>query len=335
MARYVVIGAGAVGGGIGGTLQQAGVDAVLVARGEHLAALRADGLEIVTPEGTTRVAVTAVGGPDEVSLEADDVLVLTTKTQQAEAALVQWADAPVAGGGTASERLPLVTALNGVASEALALRYFARVYGACVWMWANFTRPGRVILSGSPTRGLFHLGRVPAASTDGADVALLDRIRSDWAPAALDVRVPDDVMPWKYRKLLTNLGNAHQALVGDVRGTGELVRAAVAEGRAVLEQAGIAVTPDEVEAEARKAYAIVDLSDREGFLGGSTYQSLVRGTGDVETDYLNGEIVLVARQHGIEAPINARLASLVRQAVRRGDSAPRMSLEELRRRLDS
>jgi 2-dehydropantoate 2-reductase len=329
----VVIGAGAVGGGIGGSLSSAGVEAVLVARGDQLAALRRSGLEIVTPTGTHQVEVTAVGGPDQLTLRPDDVLVLTTKTHQAEAALVQWVDVPVDGGGTAGERLPLIIALNGVAAEWLALRYFRRVYGACVWMWANYTKPGRVILSGSPTLGMFHLGRVPAEVADASDAELLSSIRQDWSAAKLDVRLPRDVMPWKYRKLITNLGNAYQALVGDTKGTGSLVRQAVAEGRDVLAEAGIEVTSDEEEAADREDYTVVDLSDRQGFLGGSTWQSLVRGTGNVETDYLNGEIVLEARRHGLEAPINARVASLLRRAAGRGEGAATMSIEELRARL--
>lgn len=329
----MVIGAGAVGGGIGGSLTFAGVDAVLVARGDQLAALRQGGLEIVTPTDSRQVQVTAVGGPDELTLRPDDVLVLTTKTHQAEAALVQWADVPVDGGGTAGERLPLIVALNGVAAEWLALRYFRRVYGACVWMWANYTKPGRVILSGSPTLGMFHLGRVPAGSADASDAELLSSIRQEWLAAALDVRLPRDVMQWKYRKLITNLGNAYQALVGDTTGTGSLVREAVAEGRAVLAAAGIDVTSDEDEAADREDYTVVDLSDRLGFLGGSTWQSLVRGTGNAETDYLNGEIVLEARRHGLEAPINARVASLLRRAAGRGEGAATMSIEELKARL--
>jgi len=333
VTRYVVIGAGAVGSGIGGSLQHAGVEAVLVARGEQLAALRRGGLQIVTPTDTHQVEVTAVGDPNELALRPDDVLVLATKTHQAEAALVQWADVPVDRGGTAGERLPLVIALNGVAADWLALRYFRRVYGACVWMWANYTKPGRVILSGSPTLGLFHIGRVPAAPADESDADLLSSIRREWSAAALDVRLPRDVMPWKYRKLITNLGNAFQALVGDAEGTGSLVREAVAEGRAVLAAAGIEVTSEEEEAADRKDYTVIDLSERQGFLGGSTWQSLARGTGNVETDYLNGEIVLEARRHGLDAPINARVASLVRRAAGRGEGAATMGIEELRVRL--
>lgn len=50
-------------------------------------------------------------------------------------------------------------------------------------------------------------------------------------------------------------------------------------------------------------------------IGGSTWQSLVRGS-DVETDFINGEISLIARHNGCRAPINERLTTLVRHAAR-------------------
>ena len=48
----------------------------------------------------------------------------------------------------------------------------------------------------------------------------------------------------------------------------------------------------------------------------STWQSLSRNTGDVETDFFNGEIVRIAHRHGIDAPLNAALARAAREAVR-------------------
>ena len=76
-----------------------------------------------------------------------------------------WADVPVDGGGTAGERLPILLATNGVASEDLALRYFARVYGVCVWMWTAHLMPGEIVLEGVPVTGVFHIGRVPAGDS--------------------------------------------------------------------------------------------------------------------------------------------------------------------------
>jgi 2-dehydropantoate 2-reductase len=67
----------------------------------------------------------------------------------------------------------------------------------------------------------------------------------------------------------------------------------------------------------------------EGRLGGSTWQSLARGTGDIETDYLNGEIVLLAHRIGTTAPINARLARLGRRAADTGARPGHLSPEAL------
>jgi 2-dehydropantoate 2-reductase len=50
--------------------------------------------------------------------------------------------------------------------------------------------------------------------------------------------------------------------------------------------------------------------------GGSTWQSLARGTGTTEVDYLNGEIAWIGRNHGIAVPVNARLSEVARQAAR-------------------
>ena len=47
--------------------------------------------------------------------------------------------------------------------------------------------------------------------------------------------------------------------------------------------------------------------------GGSSWQSLRRGTGDIETDYLNGEIVLLGRMHGVPTPANELLQRLARE----------------------
>lgn len=329
--RYVIIGAGAIGGSIGGRLHQAGRDVVLVARGEHLAALQREGLRLRTPDEDVRLPVTAVGGPDDVTLTEDDVLVLATKTQQVDAALRTWADVEVHDTdgrvvGTAGSRLPALLALNGVASEDMALRYFARVVGVCVWLPSVHLVPGEVIIRGGPRSGMLHLGSVPA----GREQELLAEVSADLAAANFDAPLPADVMPWKYRKLISNLGNGLQALVGPRGGSARLGEALEAEARAVLDAAGIEVTPDAEESAARAAgFTMHHVPGVPDDVGGSTWQSLQRGTGNVETDYLNGEIARIAHAHGTQAPLNTRLASLVRQAAATGQQPGAITAEEL------
>ena len=330
MPRYIILGAGAVGGALGGRLGLAGRDVVLVARGNHLAALREHGLRLRTPDEDVTHPVLGIGGPEEIELSGDDILILATKTHQANEALVTWADAPVYQNarpiGTAGERLPIFIALNGVAAEAMAHRYFRRVYGICVWMPVVHLRPGEVIIRSTPQSGMLHIGRVPANDHDQT----LQQVATDLVAANFDVPLPEDVMPWKYRKLISNIGNVFQALVarnGDWR---PLVADAEAEARRVLDAAGIAYIGEEEEAAARAAgFTLKPVAGVDEFVGGSTWQSLQRGTGNIETDYLNGEIVMIAHRIGMEAPINEQLAMLARRAATNGAKPGDINVDQL------
>jgi 2-dehydropantoate 2-reductase len=328
--RYIVIGAGAVGGTIGGRLAQAGHDVVLVARGPHLDALRAQGgLRLAAPEGTSVVSVPAVSGPDEVELTSDDVLLLAAKTQDAEAALAGWAWKPVKGSTVAAEALPVVCAQNGVASERLALRRFRRVYGMCVWLPATHLEPGAVEAQGAPLSGLLHVGRYPSGTDE-----TVARIGADLAASRFLAPVVPDVMRWKYGKLLANLANAIEAVCGlpgdgHSAGVDDLRRRVRAEGKAVLEAAGIAYARNEENARFRgDQVQIVKINGNERG-GGSSWQSLTRGTGSIEADYLNGEIALLGRELGVATPVNEVLQRLANQAARDHRTTGSVNAEEV------
>jgi 2-dehydropantoate 2-reductase len=50
--------------------------------------------------------------------------------------------------------------------------------------------------------------------------------------------------------------------------------------------------------------------------GGSSWQSLVKGSGSIEADYLNGEIMLLGRLHGIPTPVNETLCRVANEFAR-------------------
>jgi 2-dehydropantoate 2-reductase len=330
--RYVIIGAGAVGGVVGGRLAEAGHEVVLVARGAHHDALRDHGLRLRVPEGEPTLPIPVVDGPDALGeLRPDDVLVLAVKTQDTEAALRAWGPAPVAGGGTAAERLPLVCAQNGVESQRLALRLFRRVYGVCVWLPCTYVEPGVVSAAGTPLTGILHLGRHPHGTDETARL-----IAADLEKSHFEAPVVPDVARWQYAKLLANLGNAVEALTGPVAGeeaTG-LLRRVQEEGTAVLEAAGIAyASPEEQRAVRGDKVTLVPL-DGVPRGGGSSWQSLARGTGTIESDYLNGEIALLGRLHGVPTPLNELLQHLAGTFARERRKPGSMPVAELVRRAD-
>ena len=332
--RYVIVGAGAIGGPVGAVLARAGIPTVLVARGRHAETLAAEGLTLRTPDGTFHTSVTAVSQAEHLRLTPRDVLIFTTKTQQLDTALQEWVDQLVHGPdgvmGTAGELLPVMTALNGVAAEEKALRYFRSVFGICVWLPAVHLEPGEVIVRSWPVVGQFHIGRWPAQLRTPADAELLQGLTETWSAAGIRVRAVDDVAPWKYNKLLSNLGNAVGALSAEGADVGQIVAAVRDEGEQVLRYAGIGFVSFEVSTAARADGPMPrPVPGRDTGASNSTWQSLSRNTGNVETDYFNGEIVRIAHRHGIAAPVNAALARAARAAVRNGHGPSGYSATQL------
>ncbi|HEY8981696.1 MAG TPA: 2-dehydropantoate 2-reductase N-terminal domain-containing protein [Streptomyces sp.] len=327
--RYIIIGAGAVGGTIGGRLAGAGREVVLVARGAHKAAIEEHGLRLHVPEGELTYPLPVVDGPEALGeLRADDVLILAVKTQDTEAALAVWGPAPVAGGGSAAERLPLLCAQNGVEGQRLALRRFSRVYGVCVWLPSAHVEPGAVSAAGAPLTGILHLGRFP----HGTD-ATAHRVAEDLEAAKFEAPVVPDVTRWQYAKLLTNLANATEAVSGH-EGAVALWERVREEGEAVLKAAGIAYTGTEEEKALRgDKITLVPLPGAPRG-GGSSWQSLARGTGSIEADHLNGEIALLGRLHGVPTPLNSLLQRLANQFAREHRPAGSLPVEELLRLAD-
>jgi 2-dehydropantoate 2-reductase len=304
--RYIIYGAGGVGGAIGGLLHAAGQEAVLICRGAQLTAVQARGLTVRTPAGPVQAAVPAVGHPREIRFGDGDVVILTMKAQDTEAAL---RELEAAGGGN----LPIICGQNGVENERIAARRFERVYAMLIAMPATYLEPGFVTAWGTPVFGVLDSGRYPA----GVD-PLIEHVAADLTAAGFSCRADPAIMRMKYAKLLDNLGNALQALADAPRGdprVRQILDALRAEGVACYEAAGIDWMP---QSEYR---AIVGPRTRTGEIpgekraGNSTWQSLARGLGTIETDYLNGEIVLLGALHGVPTPCNAILRRLAQRMV--------------------
>ena len=301
-----MIGAGAVGGVVGGRLAEHGHDVVLVARGAHLRAIGRDGLTVHDPEGSVTVSPPAVASVAEVDWGDGDVAVVAVKSQDTASVLADLA--PVAPAG-----LPVVCLQNGVANERAALRRFEHVHGVCVMLSCTHLESGVVLAHSAPVTGLLDIGRYPDGvdEVDRAVAAALSGSGFDSVPRA-------DIMRWKHQKLLANLANAAEAACGPAARFGDLARRARAEGTSVLEEAGIPFTSDEEDARRRGSLLGLRPAGGRRWEGGSTWQSLARGTGRAEADWLNGEVVLLGRLHRVPTPANALLQEVANRMATEG-----------------
>ncbi|MCW2524444.1 MAG: Rhodanese domain protein [Frankiales bacterium] len=328
MTRYVIIGAGAVGVTLAAELQRGGREVVLVGRGRQLELLRTGGVRYLRPDAAWTVDVPIAAGPDELSLTSADVLVLATKTQDADAVLGQWAGQPVDGGrARAGEVLPVFTMQNGLDAERSALRRFATVIGSVVWVPSTYVSDGVVATPSTPAAGVFWLGGYPDSVGQPASAAT-QIIAADLVAADFEVQVVEDLSRWKAGKLLGSATFVLDALYPAGPERDRAARLVQAEAREILTAAGFdpadTATESTVQLD-RFGHAPIAGHERPG---SSTFQSLARGRG-VETDYLNGEIALLARQLRRRAPINEALLSRVHQAVQEGTQPGSLPLADL------
>jgi 2-dehydropantoate 2-reductase len=327
VTRYIIIGAGAVGVTLAAELRRAGRDVLLVARGGQLAALRSGTLRYARPDATRTLGLPVAAGPDEVALAEGDVLILTTKTQDADAVLADWAWRP-ARSGDGSERaaaavIPVITVQNGLDAERAALRRFATVLGGVLWVAAGYVADGEVAATGWPAVGIAWLGAYPRGAHP-----LLAPVAADFTAAGFLTHVAPEIQPVKAAKLTASVTFALAALYppGPLRDRAAALLAA--EARDVLTAAGYGLADLAADTRGERDQVTPRPTAGPQYTGNSTVQSLTRAA-PVETDFLNGEIVLAARLLGRAAPANAAVAERVHRALREGTPAGRLDDADL------
>lgn len=313
--RYIIYGAGAVGGVVGSLLFEKGHETVLVARGAHFEAIKSTGLVFQSGGGEIIQRIPVVQHAAELDFRTGDVVLMCVKTQDSAQAL---ADLEAAGAAD----IRLFCMQNGLENERMACRRFSRVYAVHLTMPVSHMTPGKVQAEAWPVIGTMDIGCYPRGTDH-----LAQRVADDLAAAGVNAMTSDNIVRWKYGKLLQNLRNSVEARGGEVD-TRELRKALVDECFAVFQAANIDYATGEEMSQRRQVQnpllrqvpAPATPPWRRGRAGGgsgtSTWQSVARGAGSVETDYLNGEVVMLGRLYGVETPLNEAVRRIANRMAR-------------------
>jgi 2-dehydropantoate 2-reductase len=316
--RIAVIGAGAVGGLLAALLDRAGHKVAVTARGDHLAALRADGIALDGGYGS-HVARVAAG---ETLTETPELAILATKAQDAEAALRENA--------AHLEGVTLLVVQNGLGGIRVAREVLpgSPLLGGLALFATSYLSPGRITVTAALP--------IVLGAAEGTPRAELERVAEVLRPA-LPVELVDNLKGAQWTKLLVNHVNALPAITG------------LSVQQTVADPALLRVLAASLRETVRLANRIgIRFTGLQGFPGwalpwigrgplalaaimprvlakrmgevpnpGSTLQSLRRGQ-LTEIDFLNGAVVRVAHEHGLDAPVNAALVDLVHEVERTG-----------------
>jgi 2-dehydropantoate 2-reductase len=306
--RVAVIGAGGVGGLIGGLLARAGTQVAFVARGEHLAAMRAGGLRVDSPRASFTVSPVQASD-DPATLGTVDVVLVAVKGWQVREVAPRLQ--PLFADHTFA--LPLE---NGVeAAEDLArVLGEERVAGGLCHMLSWVEAPGRI-------RHVGQILRVTLGERRGGSSSRIEALAAALRGADVDVVVSEDVTAATWEKFLFiepfgAVGAVTRSTIGVTRSlteTRSLLVAAMNEIGAVARARGVDLASDAVA----RSLELLDRLPADGTA--SMQRDIVSGRPSELYDQ-TGAVVRLGKEAALPVPIHAVLyAALLpqEQAARR------------------
>ena len=147
--RIAVVGAGGVGGGFGAALAKAGADVTFIARGAHLAAMKSEGLKVVSQRGDTHLVPTQATD-DPAKIGPVDIVLFCVKLWDVESAGERIK--PMIGPGTAV--IPLQNGIDA-AERLIPILGERAVMGGVAQISASITAPGVITQVGTFMRMIF------------------------------------------------------------------------------------------------------------------------------------------------------------------------------------
>ncbi len=295
--RIAVMGSGGVGGCLGGLLARLGADVTLIARGDHLLAMRQDGLRIIQQTDSFTVPVNATGDPSQVG--PVDLVLFAVKTYQIPEAIQDMR--PLAGVKT-----QIVTLQNGVDSAEALVREFGpdRVLPGASYTIAFIESPGVI-------RQLSQTARIAFGREDGRMTGEALAAQGALAPA-IDAELTGDIASVLWSKfLLTAPANAINAtarfpvtrLIKTDEGR-SLLLGAMREVAAVGLASGVNIDPGAIENGIRFMESLP--SDQR-----MSMLTDIEAGRPLELEAQAGAVVRIGRRVNVPTPINDALYALL------------------------
>jgi 2-dehydropantoate 2-reductase len=301
--RIAVMGAGGVGGYFGAQFARAGHDVAFVARGAHLAALRAGGLTVESAVAPVQsLPVQAVEDP--ATLAPVDVVMFCVKLWDVEALAPKIAPL-LAGGGI------VIPFQNGVESHRVLMRVLGedRVAGGVAHIGAVIKAPGVIAHTGT-------MARLRVGAFAGGPQAAVQAFADAGRSAGIQVDAVDDIARALWEKFvflaaMSGVTALARQPIGVVRADPDLraaLAAAMRETVAVAAAQGIVFDEGFVE----RQMGFVDGLPAE--MRSSMLNDLVAGN-RLEAPWLAGAVARMAAAAGLEAPVNATIHAAMKPYV--------------------
>jgi len=314
--KYAVIGLGAVGSIVGGLIARSGEDVLLIGKKNQVQVINKNGLRIEGVEKKAVLIKNVKTSSDFSSLKDVDVIFFCVKSQDTEELAVKIKE-------YLKESAVVISLQNGVRNKDVIENITkSKTLSGIVLFNAFYSEPGHVTLS---IKGDLFIEE---------DDSVSPNIFRSLEKAGLKIKTAKNFQGFLYSKLIVNLQIAVTALTDQTikesiidNITRKILVAAMNEGIDVVQKSGIVLeTLPEIDprkmVKTLSRFGSITLRIGSRLIGlndnarNSMWQSLARGK-TTEVDYINGEIVKLAKNNNLDAPINEKLVELIKEAEKK------------------
>lgn len=297
--RFVVMGAGGIGGFFGATLARAGEDVWFVGRGKHFDAMQSEGLRVTSTVGNIVVTPSQIV-QDPARIGNADAVLFCVKSYDTEIAARQLS--PIL-----NEQSLLISLQNGVdnAEKIAAILPRCSTYPGAAYISSRITAPGHITETGGFQRIVF--GPMSGQANSKA-VEVADRLARAGIKSQLSPNIQKDL--WQKLIFIASMGSltalsrlTHGEIIGNPK-TRALMFDAMREIQSVALRLGIDADPVD---EARVLEGLKRFSDDTR---SSMYFDLMAGK-PMEVEALNGTVVRLGERVGVPTPIHRVIYSIL------------------------
>lgn len=303
--KIAVAGAGGVGGYFGGLLATGGHHVSFISRGEHLRALKEDGLQIKSPHGDIRVSNTiSTNDPKEVGQV--DYIIIAVKNYHLEDVARQLS--PLIGPATT-----VVPLLNGVEAHEVLAKEIGRdkVVGGLCTIISMIESPGVI-------RQTSQIRKIVIGELDLSPAERVERIVKAWADVGVQASQSTNIFSEIWTKFtfiasfggVTSLSRANAGEINKFEGTRKIFMEAMREVENVAVANGVKLEASAVESGVKVAQSLEPTST-------SSMQRDVAEGRPFELEAFSGKIVRLGNELSIETPIHRAIYWLLLPALQK------------------
>lgn len=301
--KTFIVGAGGVGGYYGGLLAKAGNDVTFLARGDHAKAMRASGLDVKSSSGHFLIKPVKVISSFE-EIEAPELILVCVKSYDIESIARQLSS-------KVSDSTLIIPLQNGIDSEHTIRKYIlnAIVAPGITWVISKRSAPGMIEQTGN-------LGTVMFGERSGQNQDLLKQVERLMRSAGIDAKYVEDIERELWLKYLWILGFAGMSSlcrtsIGVIAGDPEarsLYRRCLREAFSVANHLKVNVSDNDYE----KFIQRIDMLAQTNPSAKTSMLVDIENNRNTEIESLHGRLCQLAKQCGIDVPINETIYATVK-----------------------